>query len=148
MKLILLTAVPGLGDQGDVVESKAGYAQNHLLPKGLALRATPELIASRKDLIASREREEDLVVAARVALHEAVLALPANIRIKAKAGPTGRLFGAVNRRQVATALSRVTGLDVERGALKMNPARETGEHTVLLVLPDLPEISLVLEVFD
>ena len=147
MRIILMTDVAGLGEAGKVLEVADGYAANFLLPQGLALRATPHRLAARGDLIESQAREEEALKAARVALLEASSALPARLRLEAKAGPRGRLFGAVNRRVVATALEEATGLAVERGFVRLDiPIRTTGDHEAVLALPGLPEIRLGLEV--
>lgn len=132
MEVILKTDVAGLGYKNDVVKVKPGYANNYLIPSGVALVATD----SNKRMIAENIRQ----MAHKAAkLKQDADALAQNIgdltlTIGTKAGETGRIFGAVTAIQVADAL-KAKGFDVDRRkvVLKESP-KQLGTYSVTLDL--------------
>lgn len=132
MKIILKERVTSLGDPGDVVEVSRGYARNFLLPKGVALEATPGNIDSlrrQKSVVvarAERERTKAQTAAERLA--------GLTCRLKQKAGEEGRLFGSVTTMDIAGWLA-AHGVDIDRKRIMMeHPIKELGEHTVAVKL--------------
>ncbi|PJJ79867.1 50S ribosomal protein L9 [Mucilaginibacter auburnensis] len=111
MEVILKQDVKNLGDKDDVVTVKAGYGRNYLLPKGFAILATTSarkvLAENLKQAQFKQEkiRKDADAIAARL---EGV-----NLTIGAKAGESGKIFGAINTIQVADALKK-EGFDVDR----------------------------------
>lgn len=132
MEVILKTDVAGLGYKNDVVKVKPGYANNYLIPSGVASVATD----SNKRMVAENIRQ----MAHKAAkLKQDADALAQNIgdltlTIGTKAGETGRIFGAVTAIQVADAL-KAKGFDVDRRkvVLKESP-KQLGNYTVMLDL--------------
>jgi large subunit ribosomal protein L9 len=132
MEVILKTDVAGLGYKNDVVKVKPGYANNYLIPSGVALVATD----SNKRMVAENIRQ----MAHKAAkLKQDADALAQNIgdltlTIGTKAGETGRIFGAVTAIQVADAL-KAKGFDVDRRkvVLKESP-KQLGNYSVILDL--------------
>ncbi|NBP68494.1 MAG: 50S ribosomal protein L9 [Cytophagia bacterium] len=132
MEVILKTDVAGLGYKNDVVKVKPGYANNYLIPSGVALVATD----SNKRMVAENIRQ----MAHKAAkLKQDADALAQNIgdltlTIGTKAGETGRIFGAVTAIQVADAL-KAKGFDVDRRkvVLKESP-KQLGTYSVTLDL--------------
>lgn len=129
MKLILTQEVTGLGTPGDVVEVKDGYARNFLLPRSLAVAWTKggeKQVASIRSARRSREIKT-LVDAKQVqALLEAK-----PVTLTAKAGANGRLFGAVTPADVAEAVVRVGGPQVDRRKVELPQAiKAVGDYTV------------------
>lgn len=132
MEVILKTDVAGLGYKNDVVKVKPGYANNYLIPSGVALIATD----SNKRMVAENIRQ----MAHKAAkLKQDADALAQNIgdltlTIGTKAGETGRIFGAVTAIQVADAL-KAKGFDVDRRkvVLKESP-KQLGTYSVTLDL--------------
>ena len=132
MKVILRERVASLGDPGDVVEVKPGYARNFLLPAGKALEATPGNIDSlrrQKSIIGARaERDRSRAEKAT----EKIAGL--TCRLRQKAGEEGRLFGSVTSMDIAAWLAN-HGVEVDRKRIMLeHPIKELGEHTVTVKL--------------
>jgi large subunit ribosomal protein L9 len=127
-KLMLVKSVPGLGELGEVVKVKRGYARNYLLPRGLAAPVTAD---AEKRVAAERKR---VVVAAQEA-DEAARVLAAkltstSVHVEAKASETGHLYGSVTAAMVAEALGR-EGLVVEESQVGLEaPIKELGIYEV------------------
>ena len=128
-KLILTQEVTGLGSSGDTVEVKGGYARNYLLPRGLAILATrgaEKQIESLRRARATREvrsHEEAETVAGQLA--------GLTVRVPARAGDGGRLFGRVTTADVAAAVTAAGGPELDRRRIELpSSIKTTGEHTV------------------
>lgn len=133
MNVILQQRVANLGGIGDVVTVKPGFARNYLIPKALALRATPEILADFESRRADLERQEAEKLAASQARAEALAAL--NIEISANASEEGKLFGSIAARDIAAAVSeKGVALSKAEVCLPEGPIRMTGEYTVQLQL--------------
>ena len=133
MKLILTHEVPGLGDPGDVVEVKDGYGRNYLVPQG---KATGWTRGAEKQ-IAQIKRARQARVIHDVETAEAVKAqLEANaVRIPARAGSGGRLFGAVTVTDVVDAISAAGGPAIDKRTVQITaPIKSVGDHTVTVRL--------------
>ena len=132
MEVILLEKVQRLGSLGDKVSVKAGFARNYLIPKGIAVAATPENVAGFEERRAELERQEAEALAAagqRAAAFEEV-----EITVLRKAGEEGRLFGSVGPADVAQALGEA-GHEVARQQVRMpegDPIRQLGEYDVTI----------------
>ena len=129
MQVILLEKVSNLGNLGDVVKVKDGYARNFLIPTRLARRATEAAI---KEFEAKRAELEKIAadkLAAAQALGEQLAGK--SLRIAQKAGVDGRLFGSVTNPDVAEGLEKM-GLKVSKAQVRMpnGPLKTVGEHTV------------------
>jgi large subunit ribosomal protein L9 len=129
MQIILLEKVVNLGQLGDVVKVKDGYARNYLIPKGKAKRATEgnlaEFQARRAEL--ERMQAEALATAqAKAARLEGLM-----VQIAQKAGVDGRLFGSVTNHDIADALGK-QGIEVEKGAIRMpsGPLKQVGDYQI------------------
>jgi large subunit ribosomal protein L9 len=133
MQVILLEKIANVGNLGDVVKVKDGYARNFLIPSGKAKRATPE------NLQAIEARRADLEKAAgeRLASAQAVAEKleGTTLRIPQKAGVDGRLFGSVTNVDVVDAL-KAQGIEVEKAMVRMpsGPLKQIGEHPVSVAL--------------
>ncbi len=141
MQVILLEKVVNLGNLGDVVKVKDGYARNFLIPTKAARRATEAAI---KEFEAKRA-ELEKVAAEKLATAQA-LADKMNgrtVHITQKAGVDGRLFGSVTNADVADALNRID-FKVLKAQVRMTsgPIKTVGEHTVTVV----PHTDVVAEV--
>ena len=117
MKVILTGDVKPLGSRGAVVDVKDGYANNFLFPRQLAVAATPGAMKQLEQQQSAKKRKqaEEVANAQDVAaqLEEAV------IRVSAKAGGNGRLFGTVTNAQVADALHEQLGITIDRHKIEM-----------------------------
>ncbi len=128
MKVLLLQDVPGLGKSGDVKDVAMGYARNYLLPRGLAVPATEGTV--RTVQVQKQAKAEQ---AARRAQQMAALAekmQQLTLTFRAKAGPTGRLYGSVTPAEIAEALERELKVPFDRRNILADPLRHLGEHQV------------------
>jgi large subunit ribosomal protein L9 len=129
MNVILQEKVKNLGMIGDSVSVKSGYARNYLIPKGVAVMATPKNIASFE----TRRAEFEKVAAEKLEAAKAVAAKVAalTVTVAAKAGDEGKLFGSVGPREIAMAIN-AQGLEVSKADIAMldGPIRHTGEFEV------------------
>ncbi len=129
MQIILLEKVGKLGDLGDVVKVKDGYARNFLIPTKQARRATEAAIKEFEQRRAELEKVAAEKLAAAKALGESLAGKV--VRITQKAGVDGRLFGSVTNADVAEALTKMN-LAVAKAQVRMpsGPLKTVGEHTV------------------
>jgi large subunit ribosomal protein L9 len=129
MQIILLDKVGKLGNLGDVVNVKAGYARNFLIPTKQARRATTAAIAEFEQRRADLEKAAAVKLAAAQALGEQLSGK--TVRIAQKAGVDGRLFGSVTNADVAEALTKM-GLAIQKSQVRMpnGPLKNVGEHSV------------------
>lgn len=135
MKVILLSDVKGRGKEGDVIEVARGFAANFLLPRKMAIQATPgnlKQLEARVHNIKKREetkRNEAEAYAAQVAGKSVI--------IEMKAGEGGKLYGSVTGGMVADALAEQIGVDVDRRKLDLGGHIKTvGEHLIDVRLYD------------
>lgn len=137
MKVILKADVKGQGKKGELIEVSEGYGRNFLLPRGLAELATAD------NLNTFRQKEE--ANARRIALEKAAAQETAaklkDIRVKivAKGGTGGRLFGAVTAKEVSDALKAQTGLDIPKNKIVMEQIKTFGGFNLKAKL--YPEIT-------
>jgi len=128
VQLILREDVPSLGDAGDLVRVKVGYARNFLLPKGLAILATESKIKELEHN--KRVVEEKLAKEFKdlEALRDRLQAL--RLEVVAKAGDEGKLFGSVTSAQIAELLSE-KGFEIDRRKITLaEPIKQAGDHVV------------------
>lgn len=133
MQVILLEKVSNLGQLGDVVKVKDGFARNYLIPQGKARRATPENLAEFEKRRVELERVQSEALAA--AQEKASRLDNLTIQIPQKAGVDGKLFGSVTNYDVAEALAK-QGFEVSKSAIRMpqGPLKNVGEHALKVAL--------------
>lgn len=134
MDVILLEKVINLGNLGDQVKVKSGYARNFLLPKGKAVMATKDNIAMFEERRAELEAKAAEQLSAAQARAEKLEAL-GGITITARAGDEGKLFGSVTAADIADAIT-AGGVEVAKSEVKMpeGPIRVTGEFEMMVQL--------------
>ena len=133
MQIILLEKVANLGNLGDVVRVKDGYARNFLIPTGQARRATEKAVAEFEARRAELEKVQAEKLAAAQALGEKLSGK--TINVTQKAGVDGRLFGSVTNFDIAEGL-KAAGFDVAKHQIRLpnGPLKTVGEHPVSLSL--------------
>lgn len=144
MKVVLRQDVENLGEKGSVKNVADGYARNYLIPKGMAVVATPgelkvvatnEAVKQRK---VQRQEQELQGLADRIGGQR--------IEFEARAGSNGRLFGSITNGDIAEKLSAAVGTEIDRRKIVIDePIRTTGEHpvTVNLVGKLRPQVTVV-----
>lgn len=125
MKIILKKELPNLGESGEVVEVKAGYALNYLVPQGFAVVATPSVLKQHEETVRQRAHKEAKLVADAQALAAKIEAL--TVKLAAKVSESGKLYGSVTAAQVAEALA-AQGVEVEKRLVTVPEIKETGEY--------------------
>lgn len=148
MKLILTAEVDHLGAAGDTVEVKDGYGRNYLLPRGLAIQATRGAQRQADDIRRSREAKKvhdrehaDEIKAAITALGP--ISLPVKV-----AGESGKLFGSVTASDVAAAIKKAGGPNIDKRAVHLPKAhiKATGTHKVAVHLHPEVDAEVVLDI--
>lgn len=133
MQVILMEKVINLGELGDVVKVKNGFARNYLIPHGKAKRATAENLAgfeAKRAELEQAQAEKLAVAQERAQKLEGLL-----LQITRKAGVDGRLFGSVTNIDIADAL-KVQGHEVEKAMIRMpqGPLKQVGDYPLTLAL--------------
>ena len=132
MKLILTREVAGLGQAGDVVTVKDGYARNFLLPGGKAiawsLGGEKQFEGIRRARSAREIRDLDHAREIKATLEAAPIV------VKAKVGATGSLFGSVTDKDLVTAIKSATGIDIDRHRLKAPIMKKLGNYSAKATL--------------
>ena len=133
MQIILLEKIANVGNLGDVVKVKAGFARNFLIPKGMAKRATPENLKLLEERRSELEKAAADKLSAAQALGEKLEGT--GLKILQKAGVDGRLFGSVGNVDIVEALAG-QGITVEKSQVRMpsGPLKTIGEHPVTIAL--------------
>ncbi|MGI6161085.1 MAG: 50S ribosomal protein L9 [Christensenellales bacterium] len=130
MKIILQKDVKGTGKKGEIIEVSDGFARNYLLPRKLAVEATAgNLNSAQLKIDAEKHRkatEKD--EAQRVA--DKIKSL--TVTIKAKAGETGRLFGAITNKEIADALEAQHGVKMDKKKISIEPIKNVGEYEAVV----------------
>ncbi len=141
MDVILLDRLPKLGDIGDKVSVKPGYARNFLIPKGKAVPATPENVALVEARRAELEKAAREAREAAIARSEQLIQL--KVTIARRAGAEGKLFGSVGTADIAQAITEA-GVPVERHEVRLSegPLRTVGEHEVVIHLHSEVEVPV------
>ena len=128
MKVILQQDVRGKGKKGELIEAAEGYARNYLLPRKLAIPATPDAINTMKLQDAARRKEEAANRAAAVETADKLRGK--TVKITAKGGAGGKLFGAVTGKEISEALSEQLGVSVAKQQLVLEPIKTFGVHEI------------------
>ena len=133
MQVILMEKVVNLGNLGDVVKVRDGYARNFLIPQGKAKRVTPENLAEFETRRAELERQQAEKLSA--AQEKAAKLEGLMVQITRKSGVDGRLFGSVTNFDVAEALM-AQGIEVEKADIRMpqGPLKMIGDSQVLIAM--------------
>jgi len=140
-ELLLLQPVENLGDEGDTVSVKSGYARNFLLPRGIAIPVTRsnrkqiESLRDRADKRRASELENAQATAAKLE--------PINIAFAVKTGPGGKMFGSVTAQDLINRIAE-EGVSLEKRQVSLyNPVKSLGKHTTRIRLH--PEVSVDFE---
>ena len=138
MKVILLQDVKGQGKKGEMINVSDGYARNFLFPRKLAMEATTDAINSKNIQDAAARRREAEERAAADALRKQLKEMP--VRLQAKAGTGGRLFGSITTKEISEALKAQYGVDIPKAKLvQEEPIKSFGTFEVKAKL--YPEIQ-------
>lgn len=144
MKVVFIKDVTRVGRAGEVKEVADGYAKNFLLPKKLALPATPSSIKMAEALLRKEEQGQQLHAEELVEVARQLEGL--SLDFKMKVMEEGRIYGSIRDNQIAEELKRLTGIDIERTRIELlEPIRQLGSYELTIRLGrDLaPKVKVV-----
>lgn len=146
MEVILKKDVKGLGKAGDKVKASDGYARNFLFPKGLAVEANAQTLTEYKNSEASKQHKIDVDIAnARDAQSKLQ---GKTVRLTAKAGQNGRLFGSVTAKDVAEAITKQLGVAIDKRKLSVADIKNFGTYSAEIKLYTGISATLTVEVSE
>ena len=129
MKVILTQELKGRGGEGDVVDVARGFAVNYLLPRGIAIEATPGNVKQLEERMHNIKKRETDRVAGATGFKSALEGK--TVVISMKVGEEGRLFGSVTALMIAAAIAEQLGIEVDRRKIETHGhIKELGMHTV------------------
>ena len=142
MKVLLLEDVEKLGLAGKIVTVADGYARNYLIPRGLAKAASAGALNQADQIrqAGERKRARQLADAQTLAQHIQGITLT----FQARAGEKGKLYGSITTADLAEALGRELGQEVDRRKIVSDPLRQLGEHSIQMRL--MGEVSATFKV--
>lgn len=146
MQIILKKDVQNLGEAGDIINVKDGYARNFLLPQGSAEIATKGALENREKNIARiKAKQEKLNAAAEEQAQK--LTASGTLELSAKAGESGKLFGTITTKKLAEEIVAKTGIEVDRKSISLNaPINHIGEYKMLIKLTSKVKCELPISV--
>ncbi|MFC1617937.1 50S ribosomal protein L9 [Patescibacteria group bacterium] len=145
MKVYLKKSVTNLGNKGDIVEVKDGYARNYLIPEAIAEVATRGVVRNAKLIKAQGESAKNVLVEKASEIKSALD--DKTFEIKAKAGEKGTLFGSVTTKDIAQAISEDLDVTLPAEVIKLEKdIKEAGETKIPVKLNDEVEFSVNIKV--
>ncbi len=131
MQVILRTAIAGLGSKTDVVDIKAGYGRNYLIPQGFAVMATE---SNKKQLAENLKQASHKAEKIKKDAEDLAASIgDITIQLAAKVGDSGKIFGRVTNTQISDAL-KVKGFDVDRKKITIEDVKTVGTYKAILDL--------------
>lgn len=138
--------VKGLGKAGDKVKASDGYARNFLFPKGLAVEANAQTLTEYKNSEASKQHKIDVDIANAKDAQSKLQGK--TVRLTAKAGQNGRLFGSVTAKDVAEAITKQLGVAVDKRKLSVADIKNFGTYSAEIKLYTGISATLTVEVSE
>jgi large subunit ribosomal protein L9 len=145
VRIVLRADVDNVGKKGDIIEVADGFARNYLLPKGHAIPATDGIVSQAsamrrsRDLKDAKDREAGETVARKL--------VPMVIKVSARAGGEGKLFGSITSQDVVAAVAEQAGVELDRRKVHLDePIRTVGTHEVPVKLHADVQFRITLEV--
>lgn len=146
MQVILKKDVQNLGEAGDLISVKDGYARNFLLPQNVAELATDGALKNREQNLARIKAKQEK-------LHQQALEISkkieefAKLELSAKAGESGKLFGTITTKKLAEELAAKSGIEVDKKNITLSaPINKVGEYTMLIKLTSKVKTELTVMV--
>lgn len=145
MEIILIQDIQNLGYKDDIITVKDGYARNYLIPKGLAINATPSAKKVHSENLKQRAHKEEKIKEEAGKIAESLKEV--SLTIGAKASTKGKIFGSVNTIQLAEALKE-KGFDIDRKmiSIKEELIKEVGKYTAKVRLHKEVQVEVPFEI--
>lgn len=132
MEVILKADVKGLGKKGEKVKASDGYARNFLFPKGLAVEANAQSLTELRNREQSNQHKIDLEIAAANDSKSKINGK--TVKLTAKAGKSGRLFGSVTSKDVAAEIKKQYAVEVDKRKITMDDIKSFGSYKIEIKL--------------
>jgi large subunit ribosomal protein L9 len=145
MQVLLLRDVEGLGHSGDVKKVAEGYARNFLIPRGLALPATPGSVKAAEQARTAKARRQARALSEAQAL--AQILDGQTVTFQARAGEADRLYGSITNAHIAEALQAKIGREIDKRKIVLEESiKELGAHTITIHLAPEAEAKVIVVV--
>ena len=142
MEVILKKDVQNIGEAGDIVSVKDGYARNFLLPQNLAEIATKGAKENREKNLARNKAKQEKLHAEALEMAKKLEEL-ATVELSAKAGESGKLFGAITTKRLSEEIKAKTGLEVDRKTISLDaPINKVGSFNMTIKLTSKVKVTL------
>ncbi len=146
MEIILKKDVQNIGEAGDMVTVKDGYARNFLLPQNMAEKATKGAVKNREQNIARIKAKQEKLHSEALDLAKKFEEL-ALIELSARAGESGKLFGTITTKRLAEEVKEKLGIEVDRKSISLDsPINKVGEFSMLIKLTSKVKATLGIKV--
>lgn len=145
MQVILIEDVNNLGGRNELVRVKNGYARNYLIPKKLAVEANASALKQLEERQKVQKRKEERMLSEIAKVKEVLLESP--VKIGAKTGTTGKIFGSVTTLQISQAIKAQKGYEIDRRRIEIpEEVKELGEYKAKINFGNQQEFEMVFEV--
>lgn len=146
MQVILKKDVQNLGEAGDIVNVKDGYARNLLIPQNLAEIATKGSLANREKNIERIKAKQEKMHQEAIALTEKIQSL-VKLELAARAGESGKLFGTITTKKLAEELTAKLGMEIDRKTITLDkPINKIGDYNMTIKLTSKVKTELPISV--
>ncbi len=146
MQVILKKDVQNLGEAGDIISVKDGYARNFLFPQNVAEEATKGALENREKNIARIKAKQEKLNAEAMEKAQALEKF-GKLELSAKAGESGKLFGTITTKKLAEEIAAKTGVEVDRKSISLNaPVNKIGDYKMLIKLTSKVKCELAVSV--
>ena len=146
MQVILKKEVQNIGEAGDLVNVKDGYARNYLIPKNYAEPATEGALKNREQNIARIKAKQEKLHQEALAVAEKIEKF-AELKLSAKAGESGKLFGTITTKKLTEELKSQSGIEIDRKNVSLNaPINKVGDYKMLIKLTSKVKCELAVTV--
>jgi large subunit ribosomal protein L9 len=132
MEIILLQDIKNLGYKNEIVKVKNGYANNYLIPNGMAIIATASNKKVQAENMKQQSFKEDRIRNEAESIRDKINGL--NLKVAVKASSTGKIFGSVNNIMVAEALKEQHEIDIDRKKIHFEPVKEVGTYKASIMI--------------
>ncbi|TAN20440.1 MAG: 50S ribosomal protein L9 [Chitinophagaceae bacterium] len=145
MQVILIQDVNNLGGRNELVKVKNGYARNYLIPRKLAVEANPSNLKQLEERQKVQKRREDQMLQEIAKVKEVLLESP--VKIGAKTGTTGKIFGSVTTLQISQAIKSQKGYEIDRRHIELlEEVKELGSYKAKINFGNQQELEMSFEV--
>jgi len=145
MQVILIQDVDNLGGRNELIKVKNGYARNYLIPRKMAVEASPSNMKQLEERQKVQARKEEALLSEIAKVKEVLLSAP--VTIGAKTGTSGKIFGSVTSLQLAQAIKAQKGYEIDRRHIEvLEDVKELGTYKARITFRNKQEIEMSFEV--